>query len=38
MQSSVYFDRVSQMTEERALDKTTGITFYKFVITGKVAY
>lgn len=38
LQASVYFDRVSQMTEERVLDRTTGITFYKFVITGKVAY
>jgi Tfp pilus assembly protein PilN len=38
LQASVYFDRVSQQTEERVSDKTTGITYYKFVITGKVAY
>ena len=38
LQASVYFDRVSQQTEERSLDSATGITYYKFVITGKVAY
>jgi Tfp pilus assembly protein PilN len=38
LQASVYFDRVAQETEERVTDGTTGITFYKFVITGKVAY
>jgi Tfp pilus assembly protein PilN len=38
LQASVYFDRVSQQTEERINDRTTGITYYKFVITGKVAY
>lgn len=38
LQASVYFDRVSQQTEERVSDRTTGITYYKFVITGKVAY
>jgi len=38
LQASVYFDRVSQQTEERASDAGTGITYYKFVITGKVAY
>jgi Tfp pilus assembly protein PilN len=38
LQASVYFDRVSQQTEERSLDTATGITYYKFVITGKVAY
>lgn len=38
LQASVYFDRVSQQTEERVSDKTSGITYYKFVITGKVAY
>lgn len=38
LQASVYFDRVSQQTEERVTDRTTGITYYKFVITGKVAY
>lgn len=38
MQASVYFDNVSQQSEERLTDRETGITFYKFVITGKVAY
>lgn len=38
LQASVYFDRVSQQTEERHVDPATGITYYKFVITGKVAY
>jgi Tfp pilus assembly protein PilN len=38
LQASVYFDRVSQQTEERISDRSTGITYYKFVITGKVAY
>jgi Tfp pilus assembly protein PilN len=38
LQASVYFDHVSQQTEERVSDRTSGITFYKFVITGKVAY
>lgn len=38
LQASVYFDRVSQLTEERVTDRETGITYYKFVITGKVAY
>ncbi|HEY5951169.1 MAG TPA: PilN domain-containing protein [Kofleriaceae bacterium] len=38
LQASAYFDNVSQQSEERASDRETGITFYKFVITGKVAY
>jgi Tfp pilus assembly protein PilN len=38
MQASAYFADVSQQSEERVTDKETGITFYKFVITGKVAY
>jgi hypothetical protein len=38
LQASAYFDRVSQQSEERVTDRETGITFYKFVITGKVAY
>jgi Tfp pilus assembly protein PilN len=38
MQASVYFDTVSPQSEERVTDRETGITFYKFVITGKVAY
>ena len=38
LQASVYFDRVSQQSEDRVTDRETGITFYKFVITGKVAY
>ncbi|HEX5062277.1 MAG TPA: PilN domain-containing protein [Kofleriaceae bacterium] len=38
LQASVYFDNVSQQSEERQTDRESGITFYKFVITGKVAY
>jgi Tfp pilus assembly protein PilN len=38
LQASAYFDDVSQQSEERATDRERGITFYKFVITGKVAY
>jgi Tfp pilus assembly protein PilN len=38
LQASAYFDDVSQQSEERQTDRDTGITFYKFVITGKVAY
>ena len=38
LQASAYFFDVSQQTEERITDRDTGITFYKFVITGKVAY
>ncbi len=38
MQASAYFDNVSQQSEERQTDRETGVTFYKFVITGKVAY
>ena len=38
LQASVYFDHVSQQTEERSTDPSSGITYYKFVITGKVAY
>lgn len=38
LQASVYFDDVSQQSEERVSDRDTGITFYRYVITGKVAY
>lgn len=38
LQASVYFDRVSLQSEERVTDHDTGITYYKFMITGKVAY
>ncbi|HUS33662.1 MAG TPA: PilN domain-containing protein [Kofleriaceae bacterium] len=38
LQASAYFDRVSLQTEERVSDRDTGITYYRFVITGKVAY
>jgi Tfp pilus assembly protein PilN len=38
MQASVYFDNVAPATEERVSDKDTGIAYYKFTITGKVAY
>lgn len=38
LQASVYFDNVSQQSEERQTDRESGITYYKYVITGKVAY
>jgi Tfp pilus assembly protein PilN len=38
MQASAYFQDASQVLEERQTDRETGITFYHFVITGKVAY
>jgi hypothetical protein len=38
LQASAYFEDASQALEERQIDRETGITFYKFVITGKVAY
>jgi Tfp pilus assembly protein PilN len=38
MQASVYFDNVAPASEERVSDKDTGIAYYKFTITGKVAY
>jgi len=38
LQASVYFDKVSQQSEERVTDRDSGITYYRFVITGKVAY
>lgn len=38
LQASAYFDRVSQQSEERVTHRESGITYYRFVITGKVAY
>ncbi|HET9990702.1 MAG TPA: PilN domain-containing protein [Kofleriaceae bacterium] len=38
MQASVYFDNVAQASEERQTDHETGVPYYKFMITGKVAY
>jgi len=38
LQASAYFADVTQQSEERVSDRDTGITFYSFVITGKVAY
>jgi Tfp pilus assembly protein PilN len=38
MQASVYFDNVAQASEERETDRDTGTPYYKFTITGKVAY
>ena len=38
MQASAYFGDVSQQSEERVTERESGITFYRFVITGKVAY
>lgn len=38
MQASVYFDNVAQASEERVTDQANGTPYYKFTITGKVAY
>ncbi|MEO8844355.1 MAG: PilN domain-containing protein [Kofleriaceae bacterium] len=38
LQASVYFDNIAQASEERETDHDTGVPFYKFTITGKVAY
>ena len=38
MQASVYFDDIAQAQEERVFDKDSGIAYYQFMITGKVAY
>ena len=36
--ASVYFSDVAPSRQERVADKDSGITYYKFTITGKVAY
>lgn len=36
--ASVYFTDVAPSRQERVADKDSGITYYKFSITGKVAY
>ena len=38
LDASVYFANVAPSQEERVADKDTGISYYKFTITGKVAY
>ncbi len=38
LQASVYFDNIAQASEERVADRDTGVPYYKFTITGKVAY
>jgi Tfp pilus assembly protein PilN len=38
MQASVYFDNIAQAYEERQTDRDTGVPYYKFTITGRVAY
>lgn len=38
LDASVYFTNVAPSQEERVADKETGISYYKFTITGKVAY
>jgi len=38
MQASIYFMDVAPSAEERQTDKDSGIAYYKFTITGKVAY
>jgi hypothetical protein len=36
--ASVYFANVAPSREERVADRDTGISYYHFTITGKVAY
>lgn len=38
LQASVYFTEVTPAGGERFADRTTGVNYYKFTITGKVAY
>lgn len=38
MQASVFFDQVTSPTSLRIDDRTTGISYYKFTITGKVVF
>jgi hypothetical protein len=38
LQASVYFDSVSPAGAERVTDRERGLNYYKFTITGKVAY
>lgn len=38
MQASVFFDQVTSPTSLRIDDHTTGISYYKFTITGKVVF
>ncbi len=38
LQASVYFSQVAPSREERVADRDTGISYYHFTITGKVAY
>jgi Tfp pilus assembly protein PilN len=38
LQASVFFSGVSPSREERVADRDTGISYYHFTITGKVAY
>lgn len=38
MQASVYFDQVTSPTSEKIDDRLTGISYYKFTITGKVVF
>jgi len=36
--ASVYFDQVTPQSGDKVSDKDSGLTYYKFLITGKVAY
>lgn len=38
MQASVYFEQVNLESGDRVADKDSGLNYYKFAITGKVAY
>jgi hypothetical protein len=38
LQASVYFSEVAPATEDRVTDRENGIEYFRFTITGKVAY
>jgi Tfp pilus assembly protein PilN len=38
LQASVYFSQVAPSREERVADRDTGISYYHFTITGRMAY
>jgi len=38
LQASVYFQQVAPSTEERVADRESGVEYFKFTITGRVAY
>jgi Tfp pilus assembly protein PilN len=38
LQASAYFQNVTPSQEERVADRESGINYFRFTITGKVAY